>query len=174
MPVEEAYRIRTGESGEETLQAHPDAAAQATPDGVSVTGGARPARAMPPPSRRRGSSSGCASLHLEMVDAVLAGEGLGRRRRARRAAPPARPWRSWSRGCGRGGAVAGGGQAELGALRRYVADRVRGPPGAGARRVGGEVPIASGDEMIGRVVLLRRRPATPTRSSSCTSRRSPA
>ena len=27
MPVEEAYRIRTGESGEETLQAHPGAAA---------------------------------------------------------------------------------------------------------------------------------------------------
>jgi nitrogen regulatory protein P-II 1 len=27
MPVEEAYRIRTSESGEETLQAHPDAAA---------------------------------------------------------------------------------------------------------------------------------------------------
>jgi nitrogen regulatory protein PII len=29
MPVEEAYRIRTGESGEETLQAHPEAAATA-------------------------------------------------------------------------------------------------------------------------------------------------
>ena len=29
MPVEEAYRIRTGESGEETLQAHPDAATAA-------------------------------------------------------------------------------------------------------------------------------------------------
>ena len=27
MPVEQAHRIRTGESGEETLQAHPDAAA---------------------------------------------------------------------------------------------------------------------------------------------------
>lgn len=27
VPVEESYRIRTGESGEETLQAHPDAAA---------------------------------------------------------------------------------------------------------------------------------------------------
>jgi len=27
MPVEEAYRIRTGEQGEETLQAHPDATA---------------------------------------------------------------------------------------------------------------------------------------------------
>jgi nitrogen regulatory protein PII len=27
MPVQDAYRIRTGETGEETLQAHPDAAA---------------------------------------------------------------------------------------------------------------------------------------------------
>jgi nitrogen regulatory protein P-II 1 len=30
MPVEEAYRIRTGESGEDTLQAHPDAAVTAS------------------------------------------------------------------------------------------------------------------------------------------------
>ena len=30
LPVEESYRIRTGESGEETLQAHPGVAAQAT------------------------------------------------------------------------------------------------------------------------------------------------
>ena len=30
MPIEEAYRVRTGESGEEVLQAHPDAAAAAT------------------------------------------------------------------------------------------------------------------------------------------------
>ena len=30
MPVEEAYRIRTGECGEETLQTHPEVAAQAT------------------------------------------------------------------------------------------------------------------------------------------------
>jgi nitrogen regulatory protein PII len=29
MPVEEAYRIRTGESGEDTLQAHPEVAAEA-------------------------------------------------------------------------------------------------------------------------------------------------
>jgi nitrogen regulatory protein PII len=29
MPIEEAYRVRTGESGEEVLQAHPDAAATA-------------------------------------------------------------------------------------------------------------------------------------------------
>ena len=31
MPVEEAYRIRTGESGEDTLQAHPDAATAVSP-----------------------------------------------------------------------------------------------------------------------------------------------
>ncbi|MBB4662662.1 P-II family nitrogen regulator [Conexibacter arvalis] len=30
IPVEQAYRIRTGESGEETLQIHPDAAAAAS------------------------------------------------------------------------------------------------------------------------------------------------
>ena len=30
LPVEEAYRIRTGESGEETLQAHPGVAQAAT------------------------------------------------------------------------------------------------------------------------------------------------
>ena len=30
MGIEEAYRVRTGESGEEVLQAHPDAAAAAT------------------------------------------------------------------------------------------------------------------------------------------------
>ncbi len=30
MPVEEAYRVRTGESGEEVLQAHPGAAAGVT------------------------------------------------------------------------------------------------------------------------------------------------
>src|ERR687883_660197 len=30
MPVEDAYRVRTGEAGEEVLQAHPDAAAAVT------------------------------------------------------------------------------------------------------------------------------------------------
>ena len=30
LPVEQAFRIRTGESGEETLQAHPEAAAAVT------------------------------------------------------------------------------------------------------------------------------------------------
>jgi nitrogen regulatory protein PII len=30
LPVEESYRVRTGESGEEVLQAHPDPAAATT------------------------------------------------------------------------------------------------------------------------------------------------
>ena len=30
VPVEEAYRVRTGEAGEDVLQAHPDAAAAVT------------------------------------------------------------------------------------------------------------------------------------------------
>jgi nitrogen regulatory protein P-II 1 len=29
MPVDDAYRVRTGESGEEVLQAHPEAADEA-------------------------------------------------------------------------------------------------------------------------------------------------
>jgi len=31
MPLEQSYRVRTGESGEETLQSHPDAAAAVNP-----------------------------------------------------------------------------------------------------------------------------------------------
>ena len=67
MPVEEAYRIRTGESGEETLQAHPEVAAQATAIGEGRTQGRPVASSLPcrpsPTSRRlppRRSSSGCA------------------------------------------------------------------------------------------------------------------
>ena len=41
VPVEQAYRIRTGESGEETLQAHPDVAAGEPAGGREAMGGAR-------------------------------------------------------------------------------------------------------------------------------------
>src|SRR3954467_11694629 len=51
LPVDDAYRVRTGEAGEDVLQAHPDPAA-------AVTGGADPGeprarRFAPPPGRRR-------------------------------------------------------------------------------------------------------------------------
>src|SRR5215217_6014553 len=42
----------------------------------------------------------------------------------------------------------------VGALRRYVGDRARGRPASVPPGIGGEVPIASGDETIGRVLLL--------------------
>src|SRR3954470_15791602 len=92
------------------------------------------------------------SVHLRMVDAVLSGEGLGRvAELAAEAAgspvaiviPRLGP-----------AALSPGAQADAGRLRRYVGDRARGRPASVPAGVGGEVPIASGDETIGRVLLL--------------------
>jgi DNA-binding PucR family transcriptional regulator len=113
-----------------------------------------------PPARpdragRTGSSSlveRLRSVHLKMVDAVLSGEGLGRvAELAAEAAgspvaiviPRLGP-----------AALSPGAQADVGALRRYVGDRARGRPASVPPGIGGEVPIASGDETIGRVLLL--------------------
>jgi DNA-binding PucR family transcriptional regulator len=87
------------------------------------------------------------AVHLQMLDAVLTGDGLGAV--AELAAEAA------------GGPVAvvvprlgvavvsGGGEAALPAIRRYVTEQRSVPP-----EVVAEVPIASGDERIGGVVLL--------------------
>jgi DNA-binding PucR family transcriptional regulator len=92
------------------------------------------------------------SVHLRMVDAVLSGEGLGRVAELAAEAtgspvaiviPRLGP-----------AALSPGAAADVGALRRYVADRARGRPASVPPAVGGEVPIASGDETIGRVLLL--------------------
>ena len=91
-------------------------------------------------------------VHLKMVDAVLSGEGLGRvAELAAEAAgspvaiviPRLGP-----------AALSPGVQADVGLLRRYVGDRARGRPASVPPGIGGEVPIASGDETIGRVLLL--------------------
>ena len=91
-------------------------------------------------------------VHLEMVDAVLGGDGLGRV--ATLAAQAA------------GAAVAivvprldaavvsRGAPADLSALRRYVGDRVRQRPATVPAGVIAEVPIVSGDETIGSVLML--------------------
>src|SRR3954453_21018117 len=91
------------------------------------------------------------AVHLRMVDAVLGGDGL--EGVAQLAASET--------GGGvaivvarLGAAAASGPVAELSALRRYVGDRARGraagvPPGVVA-----EVPIATGDEQLGAVLLL--------------------
>ena len=128
--------------------------ARALPDeqgsGRKGTGGAGGDAAPPPASlveRLR-------DVHLEMVDAVLAGDGLGRV--AELAAEAA------------GGpvaiivprigvaAAAGGGATDksLPALKRYVSDRLRDRPTEVPDGVVSEVPIAAGDEMLGAVVLL--------------------
>ncbi len=90
-------------------------------------------------------------VHLAMVDAVLGGDGL--ERVAQLAADAV------------GGpvaivvprhdvAVAAGGTEALPALRRYVGDKVRDRPTKVPDGVCAEAPIASGDEVIGLVVML--------------------
>ena len=95
------------------------------------------------------------SVHLAMVDAVLGGEGFGRvAELAGRAA---------------GGPVAiavprlgvaamwpetDGSQKVLDEVARYVGDRVSDRPAKPPPAVAAEVPIASGDELIGAVVQL--------------------
>jgi PucR family transcriptional regulator, purine catabolism regulatory protein len=115
--------------------------------------GAHPTR--PDPAGRVGSNPLVERLrfvHLKMVDAVLAGEGLGRVAELAADAtgspvaiviPRLGPV-----------ALSPGATADLGPLRRYVGDIARGRPAPVPPTVGGEVPIASGDETIGRVLLL--------------------
>jgi len=92
------------------------------------------------------------SVHSQMVDAVIGGEGL------ERVAELA--------GRSAGGAVAiviprigaaassGASAADLDALRRYVGERLRDRPAPVPAGVAAEVPVTSGDEMIGAVALL--------------------
>jgi len=94
-------------------------------------------------------------VHLEMVDAVLAGDGL--QRVAELAAESA------------GGPVAivvprigiaalapaGGGAAkQLDSLRSYVGDRLKDRPAKVPAAVAAEVPVAAGDDVLGAVLLL--------------------
>jgi sugar diacid utilization regulator len=92
------------------------------------------------------------AVHLEMVDAVLGGDGLGRV--AQLAADAAGAVVAIV--VPRLGAAASsrGGPADLGALRRYVADRSKDRPAKVPAGILAEVPIASGDETIGSVLML--------------------
>ena len=111
----------------------------------------------PAPRRRAPAPAGLVerlrAVHLRMVDAVLGGEGLSRV--AALAADAG------------GGAVAivvprlGAAVAApaiddetLSALRRYVADRVKDRPAQVPAAVAAEVPIGSGDELVGAVLLV--------------------
>src|SRR5918998_755147 len=110
------------------------------------------------PARHAGLVERLRGVHLEMVDAVLAGDGLARV--AQLAADAG------------GGAVAivvprlgaaacsRGGPSDLAALRRYAGERLRDRPAQVPPGVLAEVPIAAGDEPIGCVLMLGE-PGTP-------------
>jgi PucR family transcriptional regulator, purine catabolism regulatory protein len=105
-----------------------------------------PAGEVPLVSRLRG-------VHLEMVDAVLGGDGLGRvaELAADAAGAPVAVVVPRLGVQVAGGAPAAGALAEVG---RYVTDRLRDRPAQVPDAVAAEVPVASGDEVIGAVVLL--------------------
>ena len=110
-------------------------------------GKGRPEGVAPPPLVER-----LRSVHLTMVDSVLAGEGLARVAELAAEAAGA-PVAIVIPRLGPA-ALSPGAVVDIGALRRYVSDRARGRPAQVPPLVGGEVPITTGDETIGRVLLF--------------------
>ena len=110
-------------------------------------GAGRPDPAAPPPLVER-----LRSVHLTMVDSVLAGEGLARVAELAAEAAGA-PVAIVIPRLGPA-ALSPGAVVDIGALRRYVSDRARGRPASVPPLVGGEVPITTGDETIGRVLMF--------------------
>src|SRR4051812_49950619 len=93
------------------------------------------------------------AVHLQMLDAVLTGDGLAAVADLAAGAAGGPVTVVVPR---LGVAVASaGGEATLGAVRRYVAEQARGRVAPVPGEIVAEVPIASGDERIGGVVLLR-------------------
>jgi hypothetical protein len=92
------------------------------------------------------------SLHLAMLDAVLVGQGLGavaELAAAECGGPVALIVPRLEVATGSAGAL-----AELGRLRRYALDRCRGRVAPVPAGVAAEVPIASGEDLVGVVLLL--------------------
>jgi sugar diacid utilization regulator len=107
----------------------------------------------PPPPTAAGLVARLRALHLEMVDAVLGGDGLARVAEIAATAAGA----PVAIVVPRLDAVAAAGawdDLSLEGARRYVADRVKDRPAEVPARVGAEAPIASGDELVGCVLLL--------------------
>ena len=99
------------------------------------------------------------AVHLEMVDAVLGGDGLSRvaALAANAAGAPVAIVIPRLGATVVSGAQPSGeevGEERLAALRRYVGDRLRDRPSQVPPEVVAEVAIASGDEQVGTVLLL--------------------
>jgi sugar diacid utilization regulator len=100
-------------------------------------------------------------VHLAMLDAVLAGEGLTRVAALAAGAAGAPVAIVVPRLGAAAIAADAGPPAQIGEdaeaeLRRYVADRVKDRPAQVPGAVAAEVPISSGDEVVGAVLLLAR------------------
>jgi sugar diacid utilization regulator len=95
------------------------------------------------------------AVHLEMLDAVLGGDGLSRVAALAAdaaGAPVAIVVPRLNVAVVTGGGA--GSDAARDELRRYVADRVADRPARVPEPVAAEAPIASGDELVGAVLLL--------------------
>ena len=120
-----------------------------------------PAIPNPEPAATPASAAGLVerlrAVHLEMVDAVLGGDGL--ERVARLAAKAAQaPVAIVIPRLGAAVMQPVPRDPVLDAMRRYVADRVKDRPSQVPDGLVLEVPIASGDEVVGAVVLLAPSP----------------
>ena len=114
------------------------------------------ARDMTPDPARPDLMGRLRALHLEMVEAVMGGDGLDRvaRLTADAAGAPVAivvPRLGTLAASGLAGADA---EDALSAIRRYVADRVKDRPAQVPEALVTEAPITSGDEVVGAVVLL--------------------
>jgi sugar diacid utilization regulator len=109
------------------------------------------------PAATRGGTGGLIerlrAVHLEMVDAVLGGDGLGRVA-ALAADAAGAPVAIVIPRLGAAVAAPAATDDDLAVLRRYVADRVKDRPAQVPPVVGAEVPIMSGDDVVGAVLML--------------------
>jgi sugar diacid utilization regulator len=109
------------------------------------------------PAASRGGAGGIVerlrAVHLEMVDAVLGGDGLDKVA-ALAADAAGAPVAIVIPRLGAAVAAPAAGEEDLATLRRYVADRVKDRPAQVPPTVGAEVPIMSGDDLVGAVLML--------------------
>jgi sugar diacid utilization regulator len=109
------------------------------------------------PAASRGGATGIVerlrAVHLEMVDAVLGGDGLDKVA-ALAAAAAGAPVAIVIPRLGAAVAAPAASEEDLATLRRYVADRVKDRPAQVPPTVAAEVPIMSGDDVVGAVLML--------------------
>jgi sugar diacid utilization regulator len=109
------------------------------------------------PAASRGGAGGIVerlrAVHLEMVDAVLGGDGL-EKVAALAADAAGAPVAIVIPRLGAAVAAPAAGEEDLATLRRYVADRVKDRPAQVPPTVDAEVPIMSGDDIVGAVLML--------------------